>query len=388
MTDINPTYVSIYDFLYEDTKPLVPLLADIANLSLLQTQQALSESIQAITIALLYFHQRQHQHGDAILKKLFQRSSVKDLRCYNAMNFKTMSSAYHQRQTSIEALFLNHDKIRASSEYIAQKVDGKASNIQAMLATLTAIALRELAILTDYAQINGEEIDQWLALQPQFLAPIRFQSNATADQPPTFNEQWYDILEFHPTIPTIQTEEHSLPHYAKVIGRNKDNPNEKTRDVLMFATMEYISLPHFRWLLQLAKVSETYLGRVRLKIASEPAEPPSRPLVSFGSQTQAPSTASEAPIEYDDPTPFWKNPVILLVVFVLAGLSALALMKYQAKKSQTPSTTNIESTIQPTNQPQDIAIIKVHDDEESTQSQNNAQPQSKEQHKEKEKEKK
>ena len=53
MTTISPTRVSMYDFLYHDTKPMLSLLADAAQLSLPQTRLGMDASLQAIVSALL-----------------------------------------------------------------------------------------------------------------------------------------------------------------------------------------------------------------------------------------------------------------------------------------------------------------------------------------------
>lgn len=90
MTTISPTRVSMYDFLYQDTQPMVSLLADAAQLSLPQTRLALSASLQAIVGALLAYQQR-HQ-GQTVNKKLFNRGAVKELRQHNSMNFATINA--------------------------------------------------------------------------------------------------------------------------------------------------------------------------------------------------------------------------------------------------------------------------------------------------------
>ena len=164
-------------------------------------------------------------------------------------------------------------------------------------------------------------------------------------------------------------------NYLKAIGRSTENIQQGGHnDLLMFAEMSAITLPHQRWLLQLAKISEIYLQRNRLRITSEPANPPKPPLVSLGlingNSDNTPATVSEKPIEYDAPTPIWKNPVILIIILVIGGLSALATLKYQTQKSTgVISATEDVSTqdLAKERQQQDIAIVKVdHEDPASS----------------------
>ncbi len=95
----------MYDFLYQDTKPLVSLLADAATLSLPQARLAMDASLQAIISALLAYQQR-HQ-GQVLSKKLFGRSAVKELRQYNSMNFATLNATLYHRHDAADAIF--HD---------------------------------------------------------------------------------------------------------------------------------------------------------------------------------------------------------------------------------------------------------------------------------------
>lgn len=66
MTTISPTRVSMYDFLYQDTKPMLSLLADAAQLSLPQARLAMDASLQAIVSALLVY--QQHHKGKPSVK--------------------------------------------------------------------------------------------------------------------------------------------------------------------------------------------------------------------------------------------------------------------------------------------------------------------------------
>lgn len=360
MKYISPTRVSIYDFLYEDTLPLTVLLADIAHLSAPQAKIALNSSLQAIVSALLSYQSR--YNGETVIKRLFSHSGIKELRQYNSMNFATIESAVYHRQGVADTLFPNSRSISIAAERIVSQIQvdpSDISNVHKLLTTVCVICLRELAILADYAHLDGEDLDNWFKLQPQFLATARFEppnsdldaspSSNTHDDPVSrppiaaFDPYWYELTKFKPpTLPHWDKNEDGVPHYAKVIGRSAANASQSLHDdLLAFAPMPSITLPHQRWLLQLAKIGDIYLSRHRLKITSEPKVPPSRPLVNLGilgNSDTPPTTSIETPIEYDDSTPLWRNPVILLIILVIGVLGALAFLKYQSQQAQLAKT--------------------------------------------------
>lgn len=415
MTTISPTRVSMYDFLYQDTKPMVSLLADVAKLSLPQARLAMDASLQAIISALLAY--QQHNDGQAVSKKLFTRTAVKELRRYNSMNFSTINATLYYRQEVADAIFHENARVIKASDYIAEQVDATSPQVQILLTSLCVIVLRELAILAEYSQLDNEELDKWFALQPQFLSVERFVANkptsaklaesneneATttstesglqpdlktevknttertllstaqlADTPPAFDPYWHELTTFKPeNHEPVQDMQLATGNYLKVIGRSPANAQQgKHNDLLVFAEMSAISLPHQRWLLQLAKISEIYLQRNRLRITSEPASPPKPPLVSLGliggNNDNTPTTTSEKPIEYDAPIPLWKNPVILIIIAVIGVLGGLAALKYQSQKSdgiKLATEEVIEQDLIKERQQQDVAIVMMEDDDE------------------------
>src|SRR5690606_2896812 len=175
MTTISPTRVSMYDFLYQDTKPMVSLLADAAKLSLPQARLAMDASLQAIVSALLAY--QQHSDGQAVSKKLFGRGAVKELRQYNSMNFSTINATLYHRHEAADAIFYDNARVIKASEDIAKQIDATTSQVQILLTSLCVIVLRELAILAEYSQLDNDEMDKWFALQPQFLSAARFAAN-------------------------------------------------------------------------------------------------------------------------------------------------------------------------------------------------------------------
>lgn len=414
MTTISPTRVSMYDFLYQDTKPLVSLLADAAALSLPQARLAMDASLQAIISALLAYQQR-HQ-GQALSKKLFCRSAVKEMRQYNSMNFATLNTTLYHRHDAADAIFHDNARVSKASEYIAAQIDATAPQVQILLTTLCVIVLRELAILVEYSQLDHDEVNKWFALQPQFLSKARFatpvsnlalnesaddsdesqttlsaieavkiQSVASderylliaeqlTDNPPAFDPYWYELTAFIPEqFEPVKDMQLATGNYLKAIGRSAENIQQgKHNDLLMFAPMTAIGLPHQRWLVQLAKISEIYLQRNRLRITSEPINPPKPPLVSSGllssnsNNDNTPSTLSEKPIEYEASVPLWKNPVILLIILVIGGLGILATIKYQTQKANGVVLATNEVLAQDSEteerKQQDVAIVMVDDD--------------------------
>lgn len=412
MTTISPTRVSMYDFLYHDTQPMLSLLADAAQLSLPQARLGMDASLQAIVSALLAYQQR-HQ-GQAVSKKLFSRSAVKELRQYNSMNFATISATLYHRHDAADAVFSDNARVIKASEHIAEKIDATMQQAQTLLTSLCVIVLRELAILTEYSQLDSDEINKWFALQPQFLSAARFspehahtlsaetesnsdlpesttetveaiennsENNAertllNAEQlsstPPPFDPYWYKLTGFKPeNYEPVQDMQMATGNYLKAIGRSPDNLQQgRHNDMLVFTEMHAVALPHQRWLLQLAKISDIYLSRNRLRVNSEPANPPKPPLVSLGliggNNDNTPTTTSEKPIEYEASTPLWKNPVILIIILVVGVLGALATLKYQSQKSDGAILATEEVLEQDAideRQQQDVAIVMVDEDE-------------------------
>ena len=409
MTTISPIRVSMYDFLYQDTKPLVSLLADAATLSLPQARLAMDGSLQAIISALLAYQQR-HQ-GQALSKQLFGRSAVKELRQYNSMNFATLNATLYHRHDAADAIFHDNTRVSKASEYIAAQIDATAPQVQILLTTLCVIVLRDLAILVEYSQLDHDELNKWFALQPQFLSKARFialdtklafnesvgssdetqtalsaedsvekesivstethllSTEQLTDTPPAFDPYWYEFAAFKPEkIDPVQDVQLATGNYLKAIGRSAENIQKgKHNDLLMFASMTAIGLPHQSWLLQLAKISEIYLQRNRLRITSEPINAPKPPLVSLGligshsgNHDNTPTTLSEKPIEYEASVPLWKNPVILLIILVIGVLGILATIKYQTQKSN--GAILVTEDVLEERQQQDVAIVMVDED--------------------------
>lgn len=416
MTTISPTRVSMYDFLYQDTKPMLSLLADAGQLSLPQARLAMNASLQAIISALLVYQQR-HQ-GQVVSKKLFGRSAVKELRRYNSMNFVTINATLYHRHDAAEAIFHDNARVIKASDYIAKNINATTQQVQILLTSLCVIVLRELAILAEYSQLDYDEINQWFALQPQFLSAARFEMSKPnlvsaelietdpstetrtsaentletelninsephllndeqlSSNPPPFDPYWYELTSFKPeNHKPEQDMQLATGNYLKAIGRSPDNLQQgRHNDMLVFVEMEAIALPHQRWLLQLAKISDIYLSRHRLRINSEPDSPPKPPLVSLGliggNSDNTPATISEKPIEYEASMPIWKNPVILIIILVISVLGALAALKYQTQKSNGHllATENVlEQDLTEKRQQQDVAIVKMNDDEPSAE---------------------
>lgn len=412
MTTISPTRVSMYDFLYHDTQPMLSLLADAAQLSLPQARLGMDASLQAIVSALLAYQQR-HQ-GQAVSKKLFGRSAVKELRQYNSMNFATISATLYHRHDAADAVFSDNARVIKASEHIAEKIVATTQQAQTLLTSLCVIVLRELAILTEYSQLDSDEINKWFALQPQFLSAARFSPEQThtssaetesnndllestteaveaiennsennaertllnaaqlSSTPPSFDPYWYELSGFKPeNYEPVQDMQMATGNYLKAIGRSPDNLQQgRHNDMLVFTEMHAVALPHQRWLLQLAKISDIYLSRNRLRVNSEPANPPKPPLVSLGliggNNDNTPTTTSEKPIEYEASTPLWKNPVILIIILVVGVLGALATLKYQSQKSDGAILATEEVLEQDAideRQQQDVAIVMVDEDE-------------------------
>jgi hypothetical protein len=411
MTTISPTRVSMYDFLYQDTIPMVSLLADAAKLSLPQARLAMDASLQAIISALLAYQQR--YDGQAVSKKLFGRGAVKELRQYNSMNFATISATLYHRHDAADAIFSDNARVIKASDRIASQIDATTQQVQILLTSLCVVVLRELAILAEYSQLDNNEINKWFALQPQFLSLARFAASEpetlsaemansneapaiaaenTVDMgaenpsevgllsteqlssnPPPFDHYWYELTAFKAeNYEPVQDMQMATGNYLKAIGRSPDNLQQgRHNDMLVFAEMHDIALPHQRWLLQLAKISDIYLSRNRLRVNSEPATPPKPPLVSLGlisgNSDNTPATISEKPIEYEAATPLWKNPVIIIIILVISILGGLATLKYQMQKSDGAMLATEEVLLEQKTleerQQQDVAIVMVDDED-------------------------
>ncbi|PNK59767.1 hypothetical protein [Psychrobacter sp. FDAARGOS_221] len=358
MTALLPTRVSIYDFLFEDTQPIDALLADQGNISLPQARILVENGIQAIISGLLAYHQ--NYGADAVLKKLLSRSQIKELRKHNAFNLDTMHTAMQHGQNVSDALFESVEVQKAVCKKLGQLTDLSAGQVRPLLGALSILCLREIAILADFAQLDASELDTWFKQQPQFLHLDRKIANLTLNENicdanafkmPTFDINWGQLTGCHlPKSNNGIMSAEQMPHYAKVIGRTTQTTSQTPQttedgqlivdkadnsNILTFCAMDNIALPYQRWMLQLAKISDIYLSRNRLKVAPEPAQPPSRPFVSFGFlDNKTPETNNHsAAVVTDQNKPLWKNPVLILLVLVIGALSLLAVGKYQYKKS-------------------------------------------------------
>ena len=363
MTYISPTRVSMYDFLYQDTQPMVSLLADITQLSLPQTRLVMDEALQAIVSAVLAYQQR--HGGQAVCKKLFARNAIKELRQYNSMNFTAIDAAFYHRQDVTDAVFGDSARLQKVCEHISAHTGVRLVRVQTLLATLCAVAVRELAILAHYSRLDYEEVDTWFALQPQFFSSQHRGIEALPDdvhgfptitcivsedvQPPAFDATWHTLTQYEPPSQPLQDSPTSNSTYMTAIGRSPNHHLQNNQsDMLIFLDMPHISVPHRRWLLQLAKVSDIYLSRDRLRINSEPASPPAPPLVSLALLSGINNSPASDDTAHQDDTemPLWRNPVILLIVIVIGTLGALATVKYQMKNDhiQPPPTARTVAT--------------------------------------------
>ena len=362
MTALLPTRVSLYDFLFEDTLPIDAIFADIGNVSIPQARVLIQNGIQAIISGLMAYNQ---QHGgEAVLKKLLSRSQIKELRKYNAFNLKTMNATHQNGNAINDTLFGSTEIQKLICQKLAEQTQLTSSQVRPLFGALSLICLREIAILADYAQLDAQEVDCWFGLQPQFFELNRIEINKLdergnannkllAGELPNFDTNWHQITGYKQPAITSSNPAEQIPHYAKVIGRNHQTPlahslsadnsqlivdNANNSDVLTFGAMSNINLPYQRWLLQLAKISDIYLSRKRLKVSPEPVQPPSRPFVNFGfldtnniKQNQNVSSSLDSE---QGSIPFWRNPVLILLVLVIGGLSLMAVGKYQYKKSK------------------------------------------------------
>lgn len=365
MSTVSPTRLSMYDFLSEDMQPIVSLLADAAQLSLPQARLGLSASLQAIVTALLAYHDR--HHAAAVHKKLLTRSAVKELRQYNAMNFVTIGVSLYHRNDVADTLFGDSPKVMQACDHIATQIKASRPQVKTLLTSLCVLALRELAILADYSQLDTVKLGEWFELQPQFL------------QVAVFDPFWYELSQFWPTQTAPNTEGQpatATPNYLEAIAQTTESVQQHPHDdLLAFAPMANIQLPQQRWLLQLAKVADICLRRDRLRIASEPATAPIAPLLSLGlgllnvNSQDTPTTTSEPPIKYDTPTPLWKSPVILIIILVIGGLGALAMLKYQQQQSdgRLSAADAVYEHDHPKERAQpDVALVKTDDNENVT----------------------
>ncbi|WP_296403982.1 hypothetical protein [Psychrobacter sp.] len=365
MTALLPTRVSLYDFLIEDTCPIDAIFADIGSISIPQARVIIQAGIQGIISGLLAYNQ---MHGaDAVIKKLLVRNQVKDLRKFNAFNLKTMNAAYQNGNTINDTLFDSNEIQKQICLKIAMQARLNPNLVRHLLGGLSLLCIREISILADYAHLDEKEIEHWFNLQPQFFQLKRGTVNAvefnntnllTAYKLPQFDSSWHDITGYQQPITPTDVLSEQMPHYAKVIERadqNSDNnylsaeeklivDNSNHSDVLTFDTMPNISLPYQRWLLQLAKISDIYISRRRLKIAPEPVQPPSRPFVNFGfldTQKSKKFDGHDVIVATNNSSgQLWKNPIIILLVLVLGGLSLMAIGKYKYKQSKVITHTN------------------------------------------------
>ena len=304
---------------------MASLLADVTQLSLPQTRLGMTASVQAIVVALLAYEQR-HQVS-TVHKKLFTRGAVKEMRHYNAMNFVTVAASLQHRNDVTDTVFGDMATAAKVCTHIAAQIKTSPAQVKPILMSLCIIVIRELAILTDYSKLDNDELAKWFALQPQFL-PIA-----------AIDDYWYELTGFASVQARANQDELQEPSaYLQEIGRAAKNVQQGSHnELLVFAPMPYIKLPHQRWLLQLAKIVDIYLSREPLRIASESATAPIAPQVSASllgaEQNPNPITTHETALPTNKSTPLWKDPTILIIVLVIGALSALAALKYQKQQS-------------------------------------------------------
>lgn len=226
MSHLSPTRVSVYDFLYQDTQPIVPLLADATQLSLPQARQGLTLCLQSFCFGLIKAHQA--LDADTVHKRLLQRANIKTLRQYNAMNLHTMQQVSLNVQGMATLLFHGANTASVISDDIAKHLATKPHQAEILLDLVIGLALRELSIIVDYAQLNSDEIAQWLSLQPQFLQAKRF---AMTDEKKTNVEK---------TSPTVTTQ---IKQSDQLTQQSSDNATPPTIDVKHWQTLLAMILP-------------------------------------------------------------------------------------------------------------------------------------------------
>lgn len=227
MSHLSPTRVSVYDFLYQDTQPIVPLLADATQLSLPQARQGLTLCLQSFCFGLIKVHQA--LDADTVHKRLLQRANIKTLRQYNAMNLHTMQQVSLNVQGMATLLFHGANTASVISDDIAKRLATKPHQAEILLDLVIGLALRELSIIVDYAQLNSDEIAQWLSLQPQFLQAKRF---AMTDEKKTNVEK---------TSPTVTTQIEQSDQLTQ--QSSSDNATPPSIDVKHWQTLLAMILP-------------------------------------------------------------------------------------------------------------------------------------------------
>lgn len=358
MTALLPTRVSIYDFLIEDTQPIDSIVADLGHISLPQARILIEHGIQAIVSALLAYNQ--HQGSDLLIKNLINRNQVKELRKHNAFNTKAMITAFKCGQPVSDVLFNKHLTQKEVCHHLAVYSQLPIEKVKPLLSALVLLCLRELAILVDYSQLDTTEVDCWMNLQSQFVQldycmnkDLGEASTFTGSQrfkKPSFDPMWHEITGYKPIPETSSTPKDSIPHYAKVIGRSPKTPSQlvspssnsrlivdksNESDVLTFSEIDGISLPYQRWLLQLAKISDIYLSRNRLRIAPEPTQAPPKPFVNFDFiEHNLSKLADDSDHSNKSAVPLYKNTVIILLLIVIGGLAIIAIGKAKLKKNK------------------------------------------------------
>lgn len=227
MSHLSPTRVSVYDFLYQDTQPIVPLLADATQLSIPQARQGLTLCLQSFCFGLIKAHQA--LDADTVHKRLLQRANIKTLRQYNAMNLHTMQQVSFNVQGMATLLFHGANTASVISDDIAKRLATKPHQAEILLDLVIGLALRELSIIVDYAQLNSDEIAQWLSLQPQFLQAKRF---AMTDEKKTNVEK---------TSPTVTTQIEQSDQLTQ--QSSSDSTTPPTIDVKHWQTLLAMILP-------------------------------------------------------------------------------------------------------------------------------------------------
>ena len=84
------------------------------------------------------------------------------------MNFATISATLYHRHDAADAVFSDNARVIKASEHIAKNINATTQQTQILLTSLCVIVLRELAILTEYSQLDSDEINKWFAYNHSF----------------------------------------------------------------------------------------------------------------------------------------------------------------------------------------------------------------------------
>lgn len=159
--------LSIYHYLNKAMQPTYSLLADVAHLSIPTTKIATQKCLGLIVTALINY-QNSYSKKD-VYNQLVKESQALNISRYSRFNFKAIAFARDTGRPVLDNLFGSPKHWETLAAKLANKLDANKRAIKDLLQTVTALAMREVATISQDSFLNAEELKHWLSIQADFI---------------------------------------------------------------------------------------------------------------------------------------------------------------------------------------------------------------------------